>query len=337
MTKFIKVLKKDANKAREYLMTNNSYLKGVKTLNDSDYVYFPILPKTNIKKYPIVNKTSKEYTTTKSFRDILVNEFKIKDYYASYDTVGDIAIIKVTDEMQKKEKAIAKALLNSNPAIKTVVKKASEHHGKYRVEDVKYLAGKKTFKTQVKESNCIFNIELGKMFFSTRLSYERERCSAFIKPNSTIAVFFSGVAPFSIVIGKRNPTCKIYSIELNRAAHRNAKKNIELNKIDNVKAVCSDVLKYAEKIKNECDYIIMPLPKTSNLFLEAAYTAIKKKPAGQITIYKFVPKDEPYKELLKELNAFAKTKKKKLKVVFKREVRDYSAKICQIAIDFKFI
>jgi tRNA (guanine37-N1)-methyltransferase len=318
-------------------MNNNLYLKGIKTLNDSDYVYFPITPKANITKYPIINKTSKKYITTKSFRDILVNEFKIKDYMGSYDTVGDIAIIKVTEEMQKKEKEIAKSLLNSNPAIKTVVKKASEHHGKYRVEDVKYLAGKKTFKTQVKESNCIFNIELGKMFFSTRLSYERERCAEFVKPNSIIAVFFSGVGPFSIVIGKRNPTCKIYSIELNKEAHKCAKENIALNKIENVKTICADVSKYAEKIKNECNYIIMPLPKTSNLFLEAAYTAIKKDKPGQITIYKFVPKNDPYSEILKELKDFAKTKNKKLKIVFKREVRDYSSKICQIAIDFKFI
>jgi tRNA G37 N-methylase Trm5 len=81
----------------------------------------------------------------------------------------------------------------------------------------------------------------------------------------------------------------------------------------------------------------MPLPKTSNIFLEAAYTAIKKKPAGQITIYKFVPKDKPYNELLKELKEFAKIKKKKLKVVFKRKVRDYSPETIQIAIDFKFV
>lgn len=341
MANFIKIPKLEADRARKLLIEHNIYTKGIKAYNDEKNVYFPISVKETsikeLKKYKIVSKKAEIYKTTKSFRDILTQDFHIKDYMASYDTVGDIAIIKITSEMLSKEKAIAKALLESNPAIKTVVKKNSEHHGKYRLEDVKYLAGKKTLKTQVKESNCIFNIELGKMFFSTRLSYERERCSEFVKPNSTIGVFFAGVAPFSIVIGKRNPSCKIYSIELNRAAHRNAKENIELNKITNVKAICADVLKYSEKIKNECDYIIMPLPKTSNLFLEAAYTAIKKKPAGQITIYKFVPKDNSYGELLKELKEFAKTKKKKLKVVFKREVRDYNPKICQIAIDFKFV
>ena len=302
MTYFIKVPKLDADKTRKALMEHNLYLKGIKAQNDLNFVYFPIVSKEikakELKNNLIVSKKSETYTTTKSFRDILVQDFKIKDYIASYDTVGNIAIIKVTEEMLSKEKVIARALLESNPAIKTVVKKASEHHGKYRVEDVKYLAGKKTLKTEVKESNCIFNIELGKMFFSTRLSFERERLAQLIKDGSTVGVFFSGVAPFSIVIGKHKPNCKIYSIELNKEAHKCAKENIKLNKIDNVKAICADVLKYAEKIKDECDYIIMPLPKTSDLFLEAAYTAIKKKPAGQITIYKFVPKTAPYEELL---------------------------------------
>jgi len=332
MTNFIKVPKLDANKARKLLMDHNLYLKGIKAQNDSKYVYFPVIQKDlktkELKKYDIVTKKSEEYTTTRSFRDILVQDFKIKDYMGSYDSVGNIAIIKVTEEMLSKEKQIAQALLDSNPAIKTVVKKASEHHGKYRVEDVKYLAGKKTFKTFVKESNCIFNIELGKMFFSTRLSFERERLAELVKDGSKVGVFFAGVAPFSIVI---------YSIELNRAAHNYAKENIKLNKIDNVIPICADVAKYAEKIKDTCDYIIMPLPKTADIFLEAAYTAIKKKPAGQITLYKFVPKDDPYSELLSELGRFAKKRKKKLKIIFKREVRDYSAKIVQIVIDFKFI
>ncbi|PIU22109.1 MAG: hypothetical protein COT14_02880 [Candidatus Diapherotrites archaeon CG08_land_8_20_14_0_20_30_16] len=341
MTNFIKVPKLEADKARNALMEHNLYLKGIKTQNDKEFVYFPVIKKgfktKELKKYKVVTKKSKEYSTTKSFRDILVDDLHIKDYIASYDTVGGIAILKMTPEMKKKEKELTHLFLQNNPTIKTLVKKASEHHGKYRLEDVKYLAGKKTLKTQVKESGCIFNIELGKMFFSPRLSFERERLAQKVKDGSTIGVFFAGVGPFSIVIAKKNPNCKIYSIELNREAHKCAKENLAQNKIKNVRVVCADVAKYAQKIKDLCDYIIMPLPKTSDLFLESAYTAIKKKPEGQITLYKFVPKASLYKDLINELKLFAKKKKKKLKVIFKREVRDYNPKIVQIVIDFKFV
>jgi len=337
MTYFIEVPKKDAEKAKAKLIENDTYLKGIKAKSNNDFVYFPIKNNKIKTKYKIVNKKSENYFMTRSLKDILVKDLKIKDYICSYDVVGDIAILKMTPEMEKQEKKIAELLLESNPNFKTVVKKTDAFHGTYRIEGVKYIAGKKTLTTIVKESNCQFLVKLGKMFFSTRLSFERERIAKLVKEGSTVGVFFSGVSPFSIVIANKKPSCKIYSIELNKEAHKQAIENVKINKTENVIPICADVSKYAKNIANKCDYIIMPLPKTSNLFLEAAYTAIKKKPAGQITLYKFVPTKEPYKELLKELKDFAKTKKKKIKVIFKRQVRDYSPDIMQIAIDFKFI
>ncbi len=340
MTYFIQTNKNEAENIKKILIEHNIYNKGIKAQNDKNYVYFPITtlnPKIKIlKKYKIVNKKSEKYITTKSFKDILVNEFKIKDYISSYDTLGDIAIIKITKEMEEKEREIAKRLLEINPSLKTIVKKISPFEGEYRVEKVKYLAGKKSFTTIINENNCKFKVELGKMFFSTRLSFERTRVSEFIKDNKTVGVFFSGVGPFSIVIGKKHPNCKVYSIELNKEAHKMALENIILNKINNVKPICADVYNYAKKIENKCDYIIMPLPKTSDLFLEAAYKAIKKN-TGIITLYKFVDNINPYKEILKELKEFAKKKNKKIKVIFKRKVRDYSPDIIQIVIDFKII
>lgn len=340
MTNFITVPKKDAEKVRDIIQTQNLWAKGYKTERDEKHVYFPICDKNSkeLKIYKIKQKNGRTYSRAKSLKEILTTDFKIKDYIASYDTVGDIAILKYTPEMEKKEKEIAKMFLQTNPTIKTVVKKTEAHHGKYRIEGVKYVAGRKTLNTIVKENNCLFKVLLGEMFFSTRLSFERERVAKMIKNGSTVSVFFAGVGPFSIIIGKQKPVCKVYSIELNRTAHKMAKENIKLNQLKNVKAVCANVTKYANKIKDSCDYVIMPLPKTADLFLESAYTAIKKgKESGIISLYKFVPKDKPYSALINELKLFAKKKKRKLKVVFKRIVRPYSAGIVQVVVDFRLV
>ncbi len=340
MTNFICVPKRDAEKVRNIIHEKSLWVLGYKTERDEKFVYFPIIDKNDpeLKKYKRISRKGKNYPKTQSLKSILTEKFKIKDYIASYDTVGDIAILKYTPEMEKKEKEIAKVFLQTNPIIKTVVKKTEAHHGKYRIEGVKYVAGKKTLNTIVKENNCVFKVELGEMFFSTRLSFERERVAKMVKDGSNVAIFFAGVGPFSIIIGKQKPNCKIYSIELNRTAHKMAKENIKLNQMKNVKAICANVTKYTEKIKDSCDYVIMPLPKTANLFLESAYTAIKKgSKSGIISLYKFVPKDKPYIGLINELKTFAKKKKRKLKVVFKRIVRPYSAGIVQVVIDFCFI
>ncbi len=107
-----------------------------------------------------------------------------------------------------------------------------------------------------------------------------------------------------------------------------------------VEAVCADVRKYAKEIKDWADYVIMPLPKTSDDFLDAAFTAVKKYQDGNtgvISLYKFVPTKDPYKEIIEELEAFAHSKSMKLDILFKRQVRDYSFDIEQIVVDFRLI
>jgi tRNA (guanine37-N1)-methyltransferase len=334
--------KKDANKVKQQLIDEGIYDKEYRAENDSKAVYFPI---TNIKRakelgFSIEKKDTRTYKArTKSLKEILNEDFNLKeDIISSFDTIGDIAILKITPEMEKDEKEIAKEMLRHNKNLKTIVKKVKEHHGIYRVQSVEWLAGEKTLTTLVKEAGATFKIEVGKMFFSPRLSHERLRISKLIKPNTNVAVFFSGVGPFSIIIAKKQPLVnKVYSIELNPDANKAALENIKLNKVDEkVEAVCADVNEFSDKIEDWADYVIMPLPKTSNLFLESAYKAMKKgKKSGIISLYKFVDKINPYTETIKELEDFAKSKDKKLEIMFKREVRDFSPQVIQIVIDFR--
>ncbi|MDD4983782.1 MAG: class I SAM-dependent methyltransferase family protein [Candidatus ainarchaeum sp.] len=254
----------------------------------------------------------------------------------SYDTLGDIAIIKIPDELLKKEKKIAQALMASNSKIKTVVKTDSIHAGKYRTQKVKYLAGKKTFLTFVKESGCVFKIRVSDSFFSSRLSFERTRNAQNVKPGEDVCVFFSGVAPFSIVIAKNSKAKKVVSVELNPKAHKYALENIKLNKVeDRVIAIKDDVKKYALKTKDKFDRIIMPLPKDAHLFFDSALKVAKKDCI--ITLYNFVPKDNPYTELEKTIKGIAKQEGRKIKIEFKRQVRDFSPAVIQVVLDIKVL
>ncbi len=94
---------------------------------------------------------------------------------ASFDSVGDIAILEVSPQLQKKEKFIAQAVLSQNPAIKTVLKKVGRHAGKYRIQKTKFLAGKKTKEAVHKENGVLMSLNVEKCYFSPRLSTERMR------------------------------------------------------------------------------------------------------------------------------------------------------------------
>jgi len=344
---FVQVPKLKAQKVKTELIESNAYNYDFKPLNDDKWVYFAVSDTKKAKKYgQLVKKKGIAYKKrTPSLKEILIElglTGKQIATISSYDTVGEVAILKITEDMKPFEKKIAKALLESNSQLKTIVKKTKEHSGVYRVQGVKWLAGKKELITYVKESGAVFKVKVGEMFFSPRLSFERQRIANLIKPKTNICVFFAGVAPFSIVIAKQNPEVnKVYSIELNPKAHKAALENIKLNKLEGkVEAICADVNKFSEKTKNWADNIIMPLPKTSDSFLEAAYKVSKKYKDGStglISIYKFVPVSDPYGVFIKELRRFGRKKGLNTKIEFKRQVRDYSSKIIQIVVDFRFM
>jgi len=164
----------------------------------------------------------------------------------SYDIVGDIAIIEIPEELEKKEKLIAKTLLDNVRTIQTVVKKIGIHKGKFRLQEHQVIAGKKTKTTQFRENGCIFNIDIDKTYFSTRSSTERMRIAKQVKDNENVLVMFSGIAPFPLVISKNSNARYIYGIELNKEAHELAKTNLKLNKANNIYLINDD----AHKVKD---------------------------------------------------------------------------------------
>ena len=62
---------------------------------------------------------------------------------SSFDVVGSIAIIDISDELKKKEKIIAQTMIKLFKPVKTVVKKSGIHYGKYRRQKLKVIAGEK--------------------------------------------------------------------------------------------------------------------------------------------------------------------------------------------------
>ncbi len=164
-----------------------------------------------------------------SLRSVLTPK-ELKLLVSGFDSLGTMAIIEIPKGLEKKEKRIAKAVLESNPRFKTVAKKAGAHKGRFRIEPVKILAGKKSLVADYRESGSRFRIHVGKTFFSPRLSAERLRIAKLIKPSETIGAFFCGVGPFPIVFAKNSEMEKAIAIELNPVAVQDLKCNIKLDR-----------------------------------------------------------------------------------------------------------
>ncbi len=183
----------------------------------------------------------------------VLTEKEMQEVKTAHDILGNIAIIEVPDSLKRKEKKIAKVLLNSNPKITTVLKKADQHSGVFRTQKMKHLAGIKTKVCEYRENNIRLKFDVEKTYFSSRLSTERKRIMEQVKPNEDVLVMFSGAAPYVCVISKNTKAKTVTGIEINPDAHKYGMENLKLNKIHNAVLINADVKKASKKIY---DYLI---------------------------------------------------------------------------------
>ncbi|MEW6529105.1 MAG: class I SAM-dependent methyltransferase family protein [Candidatus Micrarchaeota archaeon] len=261
----------------------------------------------------------------------ILNEEQKNALVKSFDIIGDIAIVEIPDILIQKEKEIAKAIMQVHRNVHTVVKKQSPMAGEYRTRKLKIILGEKT-ETLHTENNVRMLLDVAKVYFSPRLSFERKRIAEEVKNGEKILALFAGVGPFPLVIAKTRKNCEIVAIELNPIAAEYLKKNIEINKTKDITAICGDVGEIVQRdYKNFADRILMPLPKDAEMFLNAAYEGAKN--GAIIHFYTFADIKNPFEDAKRKI--FAYLKNENVEIIFERIVRPFSPAYVQVAVDLK--
>ena len=328
---------KNAQKVKEYLskkkLLNNNYL----ALKELDGIYFPLSKKVKVPNAKVTNvKISfKEKPGTVTIEKLLgkkLSKRQLKMIPKSQEVVGDILILEIPEEISKKEKVIAEAYLKLLPYIKTVVKKTKEHSGIYRTRGVKLIAGKRRKETIHHENGVKIKLHLEKTYFSARSGNERLRIAKQVKKGENVLVMFSGAAPYPLVISKNSLASKIFGVEINPLAHEFAVDNLELNKIKNVVIYREDVRLLLPKIRRRFDRIVMPLPKSSEEFLDISLSKIKK--GGLIHLYSFLNEKDISKEAIK-IKKICDGSGKKVKILRKVKCGSFSPGVFRVCFDLK--
>lgn len=254
----LRVPKREGEKVRQILVQKELLLPTYKIKRDESFIYFPV--KEGIPGYDVV-----EYSFEKRVKS---SESLRKFGISSFDTIGDIAIVDIPDELQNQKMEIAQTLLTRKP-INTVVQKSSKVHGRFRTRTYEYLAGEQKWETIHTEYNLKFKVDINKVYFNPRLATERLRIAQKVKPHETVTDMFCGVGPFSIMISKYSEAATIYAIDINADAINFLKENLKLNKIENVIPVLGDAKEKLSQI-GHADRIIMNLPQKAFEFLPEA-------------------------------------------------------------------
>jgi len=255
----------------------------------------------------------------------------------SFDVIGDIAIIKIPDELLDYKQRIAEELLKELKNVRVVFRQASEVSGIYRIRKLEWLAGEKRTLTVYKEHGCRFLVDVDKVYFSPRLSTERLRIASLVRDGETIINMFAGVGPYSIIIAKKKPNVFIYSIDLNPIAVKLHVENCKLNKVDDrIKVILGDAREILKKeLVGVADRILMPLPEIALDSLDSALSGLKRK--GVIHVYIHVPYEKREVEALEKASQIVKRKLEELGVTINsistRRVREVKTRELQVCVD----
>jgi tRNA (guanine37-N1)-methyltransferase len=333
---FAKVGKADGEATRRFLVENNAFAKGYRVFNEGEFVYFPISKRmkggfeiVEMEAEPLPPQVTKMEDALRGMLDDDERERLV----TAFDIIGDIAIIDIPESLQKKEKEIANAVLAVHKNIKVVAKKTGAMAGEYRVRPLKVIAGEGRTETVYTENGVRMRLDVGKVYFSVRLSAERKRICELVKPGERILALFAGVGPFPLVISKKHPDAEIVAIELNPDAVRYMEGNVALNKFKNIRPILGDAREVVlSHYRDFADRVLMPLPKSADSFLDVAIAGARD--GGVVHFYAFAPEEDPYGAARKTIEEEAKKAGAGVIFINERIVRPYAPRVVQVSIDF---
>jgi tRNA (guanine37-N1)-methyltransferase len=333
---------KHAEKWKNYLVQKDLMDKEYRPFKEKDFLYFPLKKKFRIasKEISFVQKQLEQSAQSKSLREQLKDTLTTSEMnllQTAHDIIGTIAILEIPQELEKKEKLIAKTLLDNNKNVHTVLKKAAAHQGVFRTQKLKYLIGKKTKETVYKENGVMIKLDVEKVYFSPRLSNERLRIAQQVKKNENVLVMFSGAAPYPLVIAKLAEPKQILGIEINPQGHKYGLENVKLNKFKNIDLICGDVKKIIPQLQKKnsrltFDRIIMPLPKTADEFLDTTLSVARK--GTIIHFYDFLAEDA-FDEAVQKIDVACTRNHMKYRILKIVKCGQHAPHVFRVCVDFR--
>ncbi len=206
------------------------------------------------------------------------------------DIIGDIGIIKLPEAFVSRKNEVGARILERLPSLKAVFRQTAPVSVVERVRGIEWLAGEKRTVTRHAEHGCLFKVDLARVYFSPRLSFERLRVAKMAMPGETIINMFAGVGTFSIVMAKHIPIEKVYSIDNNPVAFSLMRENVEMNRLmGRVVPLMGDAKDFTASLHGQADRVLMPLPEVAIDYFKFATEYLKRR--GWIHVYLHIEAD----------------------------------------------
>jgi tRNA (guanine37-N1)-methyltransferase len=255
----------------------------------------------------------------------------------AFDIVGDIVIIDIPPLLKAHQALIGETILQTHSNIRTVLAKAGDIGGVYRIRDYELIAGEHKTSAVHREFGCNYNVDVAKAYFSPRLSHEHKRVALQVQSGEVVVDLFAGVGPFAVLIGKQQPQARVYAVDLNPAAVELLERNVKANKVvDRVFPICADAKEITSgEHEGIADRVIMNLPETAIDFVDAACKAVKPT-GGVVHFYGFVRSPDNVENLMQRFTEAVKHNNRTVKaLLYARSIRETAPFESQVVLDIQ--
>lgn len=292
----LKVPRGEAEYVRKKLLGQGLLDISLRIRHDGDFVLLPVKGNASGLGYELVEVDLEERELAETdYRRTVDVPIDVRDRLpASFDVIGDVAIIRLEDDVMDLAPLVGKALMTTYPRLRTVAMDLGVK-GEHRVRDLQVIAGEPNTETVHTEYGIRLLVDPGTVYFNPRLSNERHRIASLVVDGERVVDMFAGAGPFSIMIAKHAKPGVIYAMDLNHHAVEYMKANIKLNKVTSIVPLEGDARQLIFDVPC-ADRIIMNLPHSALEFFHDALTRLKL--GGMIHLYTICERGE--EELIME-------------------------------------
>ncbi len=347
----LKVSKKQGETA--LAAASNLIDKSLMIQHDSDWLCIPLLRQPQAEEWATIQSALPGvHLATGTFAEkkppaptlLQVLEGKLPPHLLAvlpqaFDIIGDIVVVEIPSELKGHEKLVGEAILSIHRNANTVLAKAGAVAGTYRTRELTLIAGEDKTRTVHREFGCSYRVDVAKAYFSPRLSHEHERVASQVQGGEVVVDLFAGVGPFSVLIAKRQPTAKVYAVDLNPDAVELLRLNVRANRVDNrVFPLLGDARQLAvTKLLGVADRVIMNLPETAIAFVDAACQTLKPQ-GGTIHFYAFMRSPDSIEDLKRRFSSVVEQKGRKVSgFLYARSVRETAPYESQVVLDARIV
>ena len=254
MVRCIRVPKREGEQVRSALFSEGLLELGARIRADGDCLLIPVNC-DSYQGYEVVDAEMQvQEQRPTDYRDVADVPEELREHLpSSFDVVGDVAMIKLPDELKPYAARIGEALLEVNRSIRIVY------------------------------------TDPARVYFNPRLSSERSRVAGLVADGETVIDMFGGVAPFGTVMCRLANPKVVYSIDLNPEAEHFARMNADRNHVDNLHPMTGDSSVLVYDLPT-ADRIIMNLPQIADRFLPTALDRLNH--GGTVHMYKIIERED---------------------------------------------